>query len=560
MPAGTQKAAAPTADSIKTTPVATDSATGAAAGDEEATEGLPAGKGNVESLAHYATGEGLEEAGQHDEAMEEFYKSVVADPGNERTAKEVGQWLLDQHHPERAVTLLSLVAQNPAVSATILTLLAKAQLQSNQTAAALATSQRAIARRPDMLASYESKLVVLVQTGKLPEALKTLDQAARHIANKPADLVGLAKLYTACLSAKAKETDPVRTHALALLNRAAAMKISSVGVRQDMADNFAALGETKKAGDLYAQLIAEVDYSPTLRNGLRQRYGELLMDLHDVTNASAQFQAIVRDDRMRYPLAWYYLGLIAQATGELTDAADDFSNALRVFPGMELAYYRLALVLADMDQNDAALRILEAARGRFQDSFDAQFFNALVNLQIKDFDEAVKHFSNAETIARTNSPGRLDAGFYFQIGAACERDHLFKRAEDYLQKCIDMSPDNAEALNYLGFMWADRGEKLAKARVYIEKACKAEPTNAAYLDSMGWVLYKLRLSQEALPWMIKAVDLSPDPDPTILDHLGDVYMSLHQTSKALENWKKSYAIEPNDDVKKKLQSFDAGAT
>jgi len=546
--------------STNSPPAAADSTNGEAAGDNELAEVLPPGKGNVESLAHYATGESLEESGKHAQAMEEFYKCVMADPADEKTARDVGQWLLDEHHPDRAIALLSRVAQRPAVSATILSLLAKAQLQANQTNAALATSQRAIARRPDMLSSYESKLVVLVQMGKLPEALKTLDQAARRIANRPADLIGLAKLYTACLSLKAKPTDPVRLHALALLDRAAAMKIASVGLRQEMADNYAALNETRKASDLYGRLINEVDYSPTLRNGLRQRYGEILLDLHDETNAAAQFQAIVRDDRMRYPLAWYYLGIIAHSQGDLAEAADDYSNALRVFPGMELAYYRLALVLADMGRNDNALQILDAARGRFPDSYDAQFFNALVNLQLKDFDEAVKHFSSAETIARTNNPARLDAGFYFQIGAACERDHQFKRAEEYLQKCIDMSPDNAEALNYLGFMWADRGEKLARARVYIEKACKAEPTNAAYLDSMGWVLFKLQLAQEALPWMLKAVELSPDPDATILDHLGDVYMSLHQTAKALENWKKSYAIDPNEDVKKKLQSFDAGAT
>jgi tetratricopeptide (TPR) repeat protein len=60
--------------------------------------------------------------------------------------------------------------------------------------------------------------------------------------------------------------------------------------------------------------------------------------------------------------------------------------------------------------------------------------------------------------------------------------------------------------------------------------------------------------------MLKAVQLSPEPDATILDHLGDVYMTLRQPAKALENWKKSLTIEPNDEVRKKLKLFDAGAT
>jgi tetratricopeptide (TPR) repeat protein len=109
-------------------------------------------------------------------------------------------------------------------------------------------------------------------------------------------------------------------------------------------------------------------------------------------------------------------------------------------------------------------------------------------------------------------------------------------------------------------MWADLGENLSKARAYIEKAVKLDPKNAAYLDSLGWVFYKLKMPREALPWMLKAVEFSEEPDATILDHLGDVYMALRQPAKALENWKKSLAIEANDDVKKKLQLFDAGAT
>ncbi len=92
------------------------------------------------------------------------------------------------------------------------------------------------------------------------------------------------------------------------------------------------------------------------------------------------------------------------------------------------------------------------------------------------------------------------------------------------------------------------------------RACKLEPKNAAYLDSLGWVLFKLNQPQAALPWLVKAVELSPEPDATILDHLGDVYLSLRQLGKAMENWKKSLAIEPNEEVNKKLRQVDGGAT
>jgi tetratricopeptide (TPR) repeat protein len=86
-------------------------------------------------------------------------------------------------------------------------------------------------------------------------------------------------------------------------------------------------------------------------------------------------------------------------------------------------------------------------------------------------------------------------------------------------------------------MLADRGEQLPRARTLIEKAVSLEPKNGAYLDSLGWVLFKLNQPQQALPQMLKAIQYTPEPDPTVLDHLGEVYLALHQIDKAVEAWK-----------------------
>ena len=103
-------------------------------------------------------------------------------------------------------------------------------------------------------------------------------------------------------------------------------------------------------------------------------------------------------------------------------------------------------------------------------------------------------------------------------------------------------------------MWAEHDQKLDQARALIEKAVQAEPKNAAYLDSLGWVLFKLHQPKEALDYMLKAVALSDEPDATLFDHLGDIYAALNQPDKAREAWTKSLAVEPNEQVRKKLQS------
>jgi len=103
-------------------------------------------------------------------------------------------------------------------------------------------------------------------------------------------------------------------------------------------------------------------------------------------------------------------------------------------------------------------------------------------------------------------------------------------------------------------MWAEHDRKLDEARVLIEKAVKAEPKNAAYLDSLGWVLYKLRQPKEALGYTLKAVELSEEPDATLFDHLGDIYAALNERQKARDAWTKSLAVEANDQIRKKLES------
>ena len=121
------------------------------------------------------------------------------------------------------------------------------------------------------------------------------------------------------------------------------------------------------------------------------------------------------------------------------------------------------------------------------------------------------------------------------------------------------TPEFAEALNYLGYMWAERGEKLDEAEKLIGKAVKLEPENAAFLDSMGWVLFKRRQPREALGWLQKAVQHSQEPDPTLYDHLGDIYCGLKEFDKAREAWRKSIELEPSDQVKRKLETTPAGA-
>ena len=106
-------------------------------------------------------------------------------------------------------------------------------------------------------------------------------------------------------------------------------------------------------------------------------------------------------------------------------------------------------------------------------------------------------------------------------------------AEKAFRKALELQKDDPAVMNYLGYMFADRGIHLDEAESLIQKAVQSDPTNGAYLDSLGWVLFRKGKSSEAREWLEKAVAL-PDgvDDPAVWDHLGDVQIKLDQPAKA----------------------------
>jgi tetratricopeptide (TPR) repeat protein len=208
----------------------------------------------------------------------------------------------------------------------------------------------------------------------------------------------------------------------------------------------------------------------------------------------------------------------------------------------------------DLSRISDALTTLDKARQKFPQSFALEFYTALALDRQKAYSEALRHLVTAEVIAKATDPKLLDESFYFQLGATCERKGDYTQAEQYFQKSLQLSPSYAEAMNYLGYMWAEHDMKLDQARELIEKAVKAEPKNTAFLDSMAWVLFKLKQPKEALPYALKAAELSEQPDATVYDHIGDIYAALKELDKAREAWRKSLSVEKNEEISKKLES------
>jgi tetratricopeptide (TPR) repeat protein len=259
-------------------------------------------------------------------------------------------------------------------------------------------------------------------------------------------------------------------------------------------------------------------------------------------------------DNPTNPQVYYLLGNLAFDEKKFDEAASHFAKALLFNPGLEPAYYDLARLQVALNKPQEALNTLRLARARFPANFFVEFYTGVAHSALKQYTEAVNSYTAAEIQGKASDPSLLSHVFYFQLGAAYERCTNYAEAERQLRKCLEKAPDFAEALNYLGYMWAERGENLQEALQMIEKAVKAEPKNAAFLDSLAWVLFKLKRVNEALDFMLQAVQHSEKPDATLYDHLGDIYAALGRKEDARSAWQQSLEVETNESIKKKLDT------
>ncbi len=158
--------------------------------------------------------------------------------------------------------------------------------------------------------------------------------------------------------------------------------------------------------------------------------------------------------------------------------------------------------------------------------------------------------SAIDQAAKLGSTKQDMALIYFLRGALQERQKHIDAAEQEFRQALSVDPDNALTLNYLGYMLADHNMKLDEALQMVQHAVKLDPENGAYLDSLGWVRYKMGQYAIAEQVLQKAVTLIPT-DPTVHDHLGEVYATTGHLHEAVAQWESSlqnYANSPAADA------------
>ena len=507
----------------------------------------------VAAHAHYAAGVVHDLNEEPERALTEYYTAAKSDPADEELMLEVSQRLLQIKQYDKALELLRPAAERPDASGQVFARLGFIYSQLGQSEQAIAANRTAMKKMPGSMVGYRNLYLNYLQTKQSAAALQVLDEAAKARGVDAEFWIGLAELYANYSQQFPTQREAVRAKARKVLARALETKRLAPVLRLQLGDGFNQLGDTDLAARQYLELLKQSEDLPMLRDSVRAKLADIYLRTKDRTNAIEQLSAIIRDDPSN-AAAYYYLGSIAVVERRWPDAVGNFEKVILFNPGFEPAYYDLASAQLAGGKPADAVATLAAARKKFAVSFILEYLLGSAEHQQKNYAKAINHFTAAEVMAQAGETNRLTPGFYFQLGATYERKGDRTLAERYFEKSLALAPNDPETLNYLGYMWAEHGEKLDQARALIARALEAEPDNAAFLDSMGWVLFKLGQPAEARDYLLKSVKLSEEPDATLYDHLGDIYAALKEMDKAREYWRKSLAVEPSNVVQTKLDA------
>jgi len=510
------------------------------------------GEYRSEALARYALGFSQEISNDLTNALDNYIKASLIDPENEQLVLDVTRVLILKRDFTNALQILQKSAKTTNVSPQVLIRLGWVQGQLGETNTAIATLKKAMSIDPFAIGTYQNLTAIYINSKNKKKArdilLKALNLKTTNVS---------FRFDTASLASEAiKEAPELKQSLLPSLNKL----LKEINIPEfppqliRLADIYEKSGEIEKAINQYKKILELKPDTMEMRLAIREKLMNLYLKANDRKNAILQLKAIIVE-KPTNPSAYYYLGSIYFEEKDYERAAEFLQRTLILNPDFEPAYYDIAAALINANKPDDALKVLERARDRFQKPrFLLEFYSALAYSRKKDYKQALKSMIEAEIIAKATETNRLTAAFYFQMGATFERNKDYKQAEKYFDLCLQKDPNFPEALNYLGYMWADLNINLCKAKKLIKKALKLEPDNAAYLDSLGWVYYRLKKYDVALRYIEKAVKLSKEPDPTTYDHLGDIYAALKNWNKAVEYWKKSFELENNQEVKKKIDS------
>lgn len=269
------------------------------------------------------------------------------------------------------------------------------------------------------------------------------------------------------------------------------------------------------------------------------------------TKAIEQYKQVLRIDPL-YIEAYGRLSQIYHQLGMHEEALEQNRTIMKVAPSDPQSYLRAFSIFLSQNEHEEARDVLSLAVERGLDNPAIYASLGYLAALEEDLDRTERYYRKAISLAGDGGDvwRYYLASVFYQAGREQEAQ---RELEDFISD--DFEDVMPQALNLLGYIYAEWGENLDRAVELIEGALRADPENGAYLDSLGWAYYKKGELDKALEYIGRAAELEPT-EPVIMEHYAIVLEEKGRLTEALEKWEKALKFdEENEEYMRRMDAL-----
>ena len=471
-------------------------------------------------------------------AEEQFKAAQKIDPDSEDVVLNIAGLYSEQGDNKRAIQVLTALPDSDQTPKTLYAL-GQTYDQIKDTKKALDAYQKAFDLEPDNLDIERALGQAQLANGQEAAALKSFKDVAAGDTSDPQALLRIAEI---------ERHQGKYDEALATLKKARDLASDSLEINFNEALTYDALGQYDQATQILEKLVIDSEHvtgqytegEKNNRSIFLDRLANVYREQGKTDQAVAAYQKMA-DMGGDYTLRGYQNIVDAYRDAHEYDKAtiaarEAVTRTAKDKDANRDAKLMLASQLADTGKVDEGVALAKGMlNGTPADDRTVQLRLAEMYTRLKKWKDAADAIDKADALS---SKPEDKVYTYFLRGALEERQKHYDEAEAQFRKLLAIDPNNALTLNYLGYMLADRGVRLNEALSMIKKAVELDPQNYAYLDSLGWAYFKLGQYSVAEENLTKAVARN-NTDPTVHDHLGELYEKTNRLKLAAAQWEQS---------------------
>ena len=524
------------------------------------TRGMPSLSDSRASY-HFLLGYQAELEQDTDRAIKEYQLALQTDASSNYLKARLAILYFTAGDVPTAVRYADEVADMPGLEAQMLGQLGGMYAAAGKPDRALRLFNRAIEQEPQRSEHYFAKGLLLANQKHYDDAENTIRAGIKV---SPDSAVGY--YYLGRIAVEARDFDRATKHFEQAVMLNAAFEPAYVA----LGSVYEAKQERDKAIGIYRRYLEGVNpRNREIRHHLirlqvsAKQYDEALRELEgmlaeDPSDLDAQLRmGLVYGEQKNYPKAIQqlnqilevrpselkvrdYLGYLYEETKDYPKAVEAYRHNLTLEPSYFEGHLHLGVLQYRLKQYDDAILHLREANRLNPKQPESYIVLGLSHFQMEQYEPSLQDF--LEGIR--HNPDNAD--LHFNAGTVYDKLNRFDDVVKSMQTTLALDPHHADALNYLGYSYAERGVKIEEAISLTKQAVALRPTNGYYVDSLAWAFFKKGLLAEALVEMKRAVALVGD-DPVIYEHLGEIFLKQQHLTEGREALLHSLELDPSND-------------